>query len=72
MASPSAQSLLGARRMPLVLLAGCAALVVEGYAALVHTGGGVNDLLPAYLVVALLAGLALGGSRLPGPAGWTS
>jgi hypothetical protein len=53
--------LLGARRMPLVLLAGCAALVVEALAALVHTGGGVNDLLPAYLVVALLAGLALGG-----------
>jgi hypothetical protein len=53
--------LLGARRMPLVLLAGCAALVVEAFTALVHTGGGVNDLLPAYLVVALLAGLALGG-----------
>jgi hypothetical protein len=54
-------ALLGARRMPLVLLAGCAALVVEALTALVHTGGGVNDLLPAYLVVALLAGLALGG-----------
>ena len=53
-------ALLGARRMPLVLLAGCAALVVEAFTALVHTGGGVNDLLPAYLVVALLAGLALG------------
>jgi hypothetical protein len=52
--------LLGARRMPLVLLAGCAALVVEALTTLVHTGGGVNDLLPAYLVVALLAGLALG------------
>jgi hypothetical protein len=52
--------LLGAGRRPPVLLAGCAALVVEGYAALVHAGGGVNDLLPAYLVVALLAGLALG------------
>jgi hypothetical protein len=35
--------------------------VVEGLAALVHTGGNVNDLLPAYLVVALLAGLAMGG-----------
>jgi hypothetical protein len=53
--------LLAARRIPPVLLAGCAALVVEGYAALVHAGGGVNDLLPAYLAVALLAGLALGG-----------
>ena len=54
-------ALLGARRMPLVLLAGCAALMVEALTALVHTGGGVNDLLPAYLVVAMLAGLALGG-----------
>ncbi|MCW2929105.1 MAG: hypothetical protein JWM19_67 [Actinomycetia bacterium] len=53
--------LLGARRMPLVLLAGCAALMVEAFTALMHTGGGVNDLLPAYLVVALLAGLAVGG-----------
>jgi hypothetical protein len=52
--------LLGARRLPPVLLAGGAALVVEGYAALVHAGGGANDLLPPYLVVALLTGLALG------------
>jgi Dolichyl-phosphate-mannose-protein mannosyltransferase len=52
--------LLAARRTPLVLLAGCAALTAEGYAALVHSGGNVNDLLPAYLVVALLAGLAMG------------
>jgi Dolichyl-phosphate-mannose-protein mannosyltransferase len=52
---------LGARRTPLVLLGGCAALVVEGYAALVHSGGTGNDLLPAYLAVALLAGLAMGG-----------
>ncbi|HEY4465016.1 MAG TPA: glycosyltransferase family 39 protein [Streptosporangiaceae bacterium] len=52
---------LGARRTPPVLLAGCAALVVEGYAALVHSGGAGNDLLPAYLAVALLAGLAMGG-----------
>jgi hypothetical protein len=51
---------LGARRTPLVLLAGCAALTVEGYAALVHSGGNVNDLLPAYLAVALLTGLAMG------------
>src|SRR5204862_201573 len=39
--------LLGARGVPLVLLAGGAALAAEGYAALVHAGGGVNDLLPA-------------------------
>ncbi|MGD0065384.1 MAG: glycosyltransferase family 39 protein [Streptosporangiaceae bacterium] len=52
---------LGARRTPAVLLAGGAALVIEGYAALVHSGGAVNDLLPAYLAVALAAGLALGG-----------
>jgi 4-amino-4-deoxy-L-arabinose transferase-like glycosyltransferase len=53
---------LGARRTPLVLLAGCAALIVEGYAALVHGGGTVNDLLPACLAVAVLAGLAMGGA----------
>jgi hypothetical protein len=53
--------LLGARRTPLVLLAGCGALIVEGAAGLVHSGGTVNDLLPAYLAVALLAGLAMGG-----------
>ena len=52
---------LGVRRTPLVLVAGSTALVVESYAALVHSGGRVNDLLPAYLVVALLAGLAMGG-----------
>ena len=57
--------LLGARRTPPVLLAGCAALVVESYAALVHSGGRVNDMLPAYLAVALLAGLAMGA----GPGG---
>jgi len=55
-------AVLGARRTPLVLLAGCVALVVEGYAALVHGGGTVNDLLPACLAVALLAGLAMGGA----------
>ncbi|HXB48347.1 MAG TPA: glycosyltransferase family 39 protein [Streptosporangiaceae bacterium] len=54
-------ALIGARRVPPVLLAGCAALAVEGCAALVHSGGTSNDLLPAYLAVALLAGLALGG-----------
>ena len=52
--------ILGLRRTPLVLVAGCGALMVESYAALVHSGGRVNDLLPAYLAVALLAGLALG------------
>ena len=55
-------ALIGARRVPRELLAGCAALAVEGYAALVHSGGGINDVLPAYLAVALLAGLALGSS----------
>ena len=52
-------ALLGARRMPAVLPAGCAALVLEGYAALVHSHGTSNDLLPAYLAVCLLAGLAM-------------
>ena len=53
-------ALIGARRVPRELLAGCAALAVGGYATLVHSGGAVNDVLPAYLAVALLAGLALG------------
>jgi Dolichyl-phosphate-mannose-protein mannosyltransferase len=61
-------AVIGARRVPLVLLAGCAALAVEGYAALVHSGGGINDVLPAYLAVALLAGLALGRES----PGWAS
>jgi Dolichyl-phosphate-mannose-protein mannosyltransferase len=59
-------ALIGARRVPRELLAGCAALAVEGYATLVHSGGAINDVLPAYLAVALLAGLALGsGARQP-------
>jgi hypothetical protein len=59
-------ALIGARRVPRELLAGCAALAVEGYATLVHSGGSINDMLPAYLAVALLAGLALGA----GPVRW--
>jgi len=59
-------ALIGTRRVPRVLLAGCAALAVEGYAALVHSGGVINDVLPAYLAVALLAGLALGRGAVPG------
>jgi Dolichyl-phosphate-mannose-protein mannosyltransferase len=54
-------ALIGARRVPRELLAGCAALAVEGYVTLVQSGGTINDMLPAYLAVALLAGLALGG-----------
>jgi hypothetical protein len=53
-------ALIGARRVPRELLAGCGALAVGGYATLVHSGGAINDVLPAYLAVALLAGLALG------------
>jgi Dolichyl-phosphate-mannose-protein mannosyltransferase len=53
-------ALIGARRVPRELLAGCAALAVGGYATLVKNGGAINDVLPAYLAVALLAGLALG------------
>jgi 4-amino-4-deoxy-L-arabinose transferase-like glycosyltransferase len=55
-------ALIGARRVPRELLAGCAVLVVEGCVALLKTGGAVNDVLPAFLAVALLAGLALGSS----------
>jgi hypothetical protein len=54
-------AVLGARRVPLVLLAGCAALAVEAFAARAQTGSGINDLLPVYTVVAVLAGLAMGG-----------
>jgi hypothetical protein len=60
-------ALIGARRVPRELLAGCAALAVEGYVTLVQSGGTINDMLPAYLAVALLAGLALGG-----PARWVT
>jgi Dolichyl-phosphate-mannose-protein mannosyltransferase len=63
-------AVLGARRVPPVLLAGCAALVVEGYAARVQIGGNVNDMLPAYLVVALLAGLAMAPRPGGQPACW--
>jgi hypothetical protein len=59
---------LGVRRTPLVLVAGGTALVVEAYTSLVHSGGRVNDLLPAYLAVALFAGLAMDG-RAGGLAG---
>ena len=54
-------SLLGARRMPLVLLAGCGALAVEAFAARAETGSNLNDLLPVYMMIAVLAGLAMGG-----------
>ncbi len=53
-------ALIAARRVPRELLAGCAALAVEGCATLVHSGGSLNDVLPAYLALAVLAGLALG------------
>jgi hypothetical protein len=54
-------AVLGARRMPFTLLAGCAALVAESFAARTQSGSNLNDLLPAYLAVAVLAGLAMGG-----------
>ncbi|HEX4292067.1 MAG TPA: glycosyltransferase family 39 protein [Trebonia sp.] len=56
-------ALVGARRVPRELLAGCGALAVEGYVTLVQSGGTINDMLPAYLAVAVLAGLALGGGQ---------
>ena len=63
-------ALIGARRVPRELLAGCAALAVGGYATLVHSGGAINDVLPAYLAVALLAGLALGSDAGRSSTGW--
>ena len=58
-------AVLGSRRMPLVLLAGCAALAVEAFASRAQTGSNVEDLLPVYTVVAVLAGLAMGGQPVP-------
>ena len=55
-------ALIGARRVPRELLAGCAVLAVEGCVALAKSGGTINDVLPAFLAVALLAGLALGAN----------
>jgi Dolichyl-phosphate-mannose-protein mannosyltransferase len=54
-------AVLGARRVPPVLLAGCAALAVEAIAARAEAGSNLNDLLPVYMMVAVLAGLAMGG-----------
>jgi hypothetical protein len=53
---------LSLRRIPLVLALGCLALIAEGHTALLHTGGAVNNMLPAYVAVALLAGIAMAGS----------
>jgi hypothetical protein len=53
-------AVVGVRRVPLVLACGCAALAVAGWTATLQVGGNVNDLLPAYLAVAVLAGLAIG------------
>ncbi|MFG1680918.1 glycosyltransferase family 39 protein [Nonomuraea sp. NPDC049269] len=60
--------LLAVRRTPLLIGLGCLALVVEGYAGLVHAGGAVNNMLPVYVAVALLAGIGMGGST-PSPRG---
>jgi hypothetical protein len=60
-------ALLGARRMPPVLLAGCTALAVEAFAARAETGSNLNDLLPSYMTVAVLAGLAMGGQPTLSP-----
>ena len=65
-------AVLGARRADRVLLAGCAALFTESAATLVHRGASSNDMLPAYLAVALLAGLGMArerGKRMA-PRGW--
>ena len=56
-------AVLGAWLAGRVLLAGCAALLIESAATLVHTGASRNDMLPAYLAVALLAGIGLGRLR---------
>ncbi|WP_433345944.1 glycosyltransferase family 39 protein [Microtetraspora malaysiensis] len=55
--------LLAVGRVTPVVGAGCLALMAEGYAGLLHTGGAVNNMLPAFAAVALLAGVAMGGPR---------
>lgn len=55
-------ALFAVRRTPPVLAMGCLALAAEGYAGLLHTGGAVNNMLPVYSAVALLAGIGMGGS----------
>jgi hypothetical protein len=60
-------ALLEARRMPPVLLAGCTALAVEAFAARAETGSNLNDLLPVYMTVAVLAGVAMGGQPTLSP-----
>ncbi|MCW2912770.1 MAG: hypothetical protein JWN52_838 [Actinomycetia bacterium] len=61
--------LLAVRRIPLILALGCLALTVEGYAALLHTGGAVNSMLPVYAAVASLAGIGMAGSTAGSTAG---
>ena len=69
-------ALIAARRVPRELLAGCAALAVEGCATLVHSGGSVNDVLPAYLALAVLpawrSAVTRPGGAPPRPACWCS
>lgn len=55
-------ALLGIRRAPPVIVLGCLALVAEGYAGLVHTGGAANNMMPAYAAVAALAGIGMATS----------
>jgi Dolichyl-phosphate-mannose-protein mannosyltransferase len=59
---------LAAPRTSPVLLAGCGALALESIVARAQDGSNLNDLLPAYLAIAVLAGLAMGGRRPPIPA----
>ncbi|MEV7005252.1 glycosyltransferase family 39 protein [Streptosporangium sp. NPDC051022] len=61
--------LLAVRRISLLIGLSCLALAAEGYAGLLHTGGAVNNMLPVYAAVALLAGVGMGGSTVsPGRA----
>ncbi len=55
-------ALLAVRRVSPVVGLGCLALAVEGCAGLVHTGGAVNNMIPVYASVAVLAGIGMGGS----------
>ncbi|MBN6052495.1 DUF2029 domain-containing protein, partial [Nonomuraea sp. RK-328] len=59
-------AVLALRRTPPIIALGCLALAVEGYAGLLHSGGAVNNMLPVYAAVALLAGIGMGGAT-PSP-----